>query len=320
MAPETMKTQPTVIQTTNLTKDYELGSFSRKKLRALDHLDLVVEEGETFGLIGPNGAGKTTTLKLLMGLIFPTEGEATILEKPIGDRDAKSEIGYLPEHPYFYDYLTGRELLNYFGQLFGLSRSVRRARVEELLDKVGMTASADVALRKYSKGMTQRIGIAQALVNRPKVVFFDEPMSGLDPIGRREITLLIRELRDSGVTVLFCSHILPDVEQLCDRVAILNKGKLVEMGRLSEILDVSIQTIEVEVENLSEALLAELRGKTSTIEKSGERARMVFACREDFDTALGSLRDGGARLLSVTPVKQSLEEYFVAEVAGEGPR
>ena len=163
----------------------------------------MVEEGETFGLIGPNGAGKTTTLKLLMGLVFPTEGEAKILGKPIGDRDAKSEIGYLPEQPYFYDYLTGRELLNYFGQLFGLSRTERRTRVEELLDKVGMTASGDVALRKYSKGMTQRLGIAQALINRPKVVFFDEPMSGLDPLGRREMTLLIRELRDSGVTVFF---------------------------------------------------------------------------------------------------------------------
>ena len=315
-----MKTQSTVIQTINLTKDYEVGSFSRKKLRALDHLELVVEEGETFGLIGPNGAGKTTTLKLLMGLVFPTEGEAKILGKPIGCRDAKSEIGYLPEQPYFYDYLTGRELLHYFGQLFGLGRSERRRRVEELLDKVGMTESGDVALRKYSKGMIQRLGIAQALLNRPKVVFFDEPMSGLDPIGRREMTLLIRELRDSGVTVFFCSHILSDVEQLCDRVAILNKGKLVELGRLSEILDVSIQTIEVEVENLSEALAAEILGKTRKIEKSGTRARIVFARREDFDAALGPLTDGGARLLSVTPVKQSLEEHFVAEVSGQGPR
>jgi len=315
-----MSTKSIVIRTVNLTKDYEIGSFSRKKHRALDHLELLVEEGETFGLIGPNGAGKTTTLKLLMGLVFPTEGEAEILGKPIGDRDAKSQIGYLPEQPYFYDYLTGRELLHYFGQLFGLSRTERQARIEELLDKVGMTAFGDVALRKYSKGMTQRLGIAQALINRPKVVFFDEPMSGLDPIGRREMTLLIRELRDSGVTVLFCSHILPDVEQLCDRVAILNEGKLVEVGRLNEILDVSIQAIEVEVENLSDALEADLRSEGSAIEKSGARARIVFKRREDFDTAVGPLTAGGARLLSVTPVKQSLEEYFVAEVSGEGPR
>ena len=315
-----MKTHSTVIQTINLTKDYEVGSFSRRKLRALDHLELEVEEGETFGLIGPNGAGKTTTLKLLMGLVFPTEGEAKILGKPIGDRDAKSEIGYLPEQPYFYDYLTGRELLNYFGQLFGLSRTERRTRVEELLDKVGMTASGDVALRKYSKGMTQRLGIAQALINRPKVVFFDEPMSGLDPLGRREMTLLIRELRDSGVTVFFCSHILPDVEQLCDRVAILNEGKLVEIGRLTEILDVSIQAIEVEAENLSEALEAELLGEAIEIKKSGTHVRIVFARREDFDAALRPLTGGGARLLSVTPVKQSLEEYFVAEISEKGPK
>ena len=315
-----MKAQSTVIQTVNLTKDYDVGSFSKRKLRALDHLDLEVEEGETFGLIGPNGAGKTTTLKLLMGLVFPTEGEAKILGKPIGDREAKSEIGYLPEQPYFYDYLTGRELLNYFGQLFGLSSIERRARVDELLDKVDMTAAGDVALRKYSKGMTQRIGIAQALINRPKVVFFDEPMSGLDPLGRREMTLLIRELRDSGVTVFFCSHILPDVEQICDRVAILNEGKLVEIGRLNEILDVSIQAIEVEVENLSDALEAALRGEAKEIEKSGTRARIVFERREDFDTAVGPLTAGGARLLSVTPVKQTLEEYFVAEISGRSPK
>jgi len=315
-----MKTQSTVIKVRDLTKDYDVGSFSRDKLRALDHLELAVEEGETFGLIGPNGAGKTTTLKLLMGLIYPTAGVATILGKPIGDLEMKSRIGYLPEQPYFYDYLTGRELLEYFGQLFGLGRSERRTRVDELLDKVGMTASGDVPLRKYSKGMTQRLGIAQALINEPKVVFFDEPMSGLDPMGRREMTLLIRELRDSGVTVFFCSHILPDVERLCDRVAILNRGKLVEMGPLDDILKVSIRTIEVEIDNLSEALAAELRGKAREIEKTGSRARIVFARQEDFDAAVGPLTSGGARLVSVTPVKQSLEEHFVAEVSGGEPK
>lgn len=306
----------TVIQTLDLTKDYEVGSFSRIRHRALDRLAIDVEDGETFGLIGPNGAGKSTTLKLLMGLIFPTAGEAKILGKPIGDRDAKSQIGYLPEHPYFYDYLTGRELLDYFGQLFGLSRRERASRVEELLDKVGMTSFGDVALRKYSKGMTQRLGIAQALINRPKLVLFDEPMSGLDPVGRREMTLLVRELRDAGVTVLFCSHILSDVEQLCDRVAILNQGKLVEIGKLDDILDVSLHAIEVTVENLSESLTEVLRKKAREVETSGARARIVFDRREDFDDAVASLTSGGARLLTVTPVKQSLEEHFVAEVSG----
>ena len=308
------------VQTWNLTKDYDVGSLSRQKHRALDHLDLKVEEGETFGLIGPNGAGKTTTLKLLMALIFPTEGEAQILGSPAGALEVNRQIGYLPEHPYFYDYLTGRELLDYFGQLFGLSRTERRERTEELLDKVGMSSAADVPLRKYSKGMTQRLGIAQALINRPKMVFLDEPMSGLDPIGRREMTLLIRELKDSGVTVFFCSHILPDVEQLCDRVAILNRGKLVEIGRLDEILDVSIKAVEVEVENLDAGLEAELDGRVKAIERSGARARLTFASGEDFDASLSLLTRNGVRLVSVMPIRQSLEEHFVAEISEEETR
>ena len=302
------------VETIGLTKDYEVGSFLKKPHRALDHLDLQVEQGEIFGLIGPNGAGKTTTLKLLMGLVFPTEGEASILGKPVGDRSMKAEIGYLPEQPYFYDYLTGRELLNYFGQLFGLSPAERRTRADELLAKVGITSAADVQLRKYSKGMTQRLGVAQALLNRPKIVFFDEPMSGLDPVGRREMTLLIRELQSSGVTVFFCSHILPDVEQLCDRVAILDKGKLVEIGHMSEILDVSIHTIEVVADNVEVELDAKLRPLCRDLERVGGRVRLSCSEQAEFDAAAAELIQAGARLLSVTPVKQTLEDFFVREV------
>lgn len=305
------------VETKGLTKDYEVGHIATKTRRALDHLDLTVEEGETFGLIGPNGAGKTTTLKLLMGLVFPTEGEARILGKPVGDREMKRQIGYLPEHPYFYDYLTGRELLLYFGQLFGLSPEERHARAEELLEKVGMTESADVPLRKYSKGMTQRLGIAQALINRPKVVFFDEPMSGLDPVGRREMTLLVRELHASGVTVFFCSHILSDVEQLCDRVAILNRGKLIEVGKLTDILDVSVHTVEVVLENASSELEARIRERAREVERLGERLRIAFSEPSEFDASLELLTGDGARLVSVTPVKQTLEEHFVREL-GKG--
>ena len=302
------------VETIGLTKDYEVGSFLKKPHRALDHLDLEVEQGEIFGLIGPNGAGKTTTLKLLMGLVFPTEGDARILGKPVDDRRMKAEIGYLPEQPYFYDYLTGRELLNYFGQLFGLSAVERRTRTEELLAKVGITSAADVPLRKYSKGMTQRLGVAQALLNRPKIVFFDEPMSGLDPVGRREMTLLVRELQGSGVTVFFCSHILPDVEQLCDRVAILDKGKLVAVGRMSEILDVSIDTIEVVAENVEAELEGKLRPLCRALERVGTRVRLSCAGQADFDAAAAELMQGGGRLLSVTPVKQTLEDLFVRKV------
>jgi ABC-2 type transport system ATP-binding protein len=306
------------VETRGLTKDYSVGSLFQKKRRALDALDLEVEEGEIFGLIGPNGAGKTTTLKLLMGLIFPTGGEARVLGRSLGDAEMKQEVGYLPEQPYFYDYLTGRELLNYFGQLFGLSREERNRRSAELLDTVGMTEAADVPLRKYSKGMMQRLGIAQALVNRPRLVLLDEPMSGLDPIGRREMSHLVRELRDSGVTVLFCSHILPDVEQLCDRVAILHRGKLVESGRLTEIVDVSLQAIEVVVEGLSPELESKLAGKIRSSRRLGTRSHLSFADTSGFESALPTLLENGVRLVSMTPVKETLEDHFVRQVTSDG--
>jgi ABC-2 type transport system ATP-binding protein len=290
-----------------------------KTKRVLHPLDLEVEEGETFGLIGPNGAGKTTTLKLLMGLVFPTGGEARILGRPIGDPEVKRRIGYLPEQPYFYDYLTGRELLNYFGQLFGLSRQERDARSRELLEIVGICEAADVPLRKYSKGMTQRLGIAQALVNRPRLVFLDEPMSGLDPLGRRDMAHLIRHLRDSGVTVFFCSHILSDVEQLCDRVAILNRGKLIEAGRLSAIIDVSVRAVEVVVEGLSPELQDRIAGAFRDLRQQGPRSHISFPDVPTFEKALPVLLTGGAHLVSMNPVKETLEDHFLREVkAGAG--
>ena len=304
-----------ILETRSLTKDYLVGSVRKRSRPALSDLNLQVEEGEIFGLIGPNGAGKTTTLKLLMGLINPTRGEATILGRPIDDIEMKRQVGYLPEHPYFYDYLTGRELLTYFAQLFGLNRFERRERVEELLDKVGIGEVADVQLRKYSKGMTQRLGIAQALVNSPKLVFFDEPMSGLDPIGRREMTHLVRELRDSGVTVFFSSHILSDVEQLCDRVGILNQGRLVELGALARILEVSVREVEVVAENVSEELEAKICVKSSAFRRTGERCEIVFADTYTFDATLPLFVERGARLVSVHRVRRTLEDYFVREIA-----
>jgi ABC-2 type transport system ATP-binding protein len=306
------------VEIRGLTKDYSVGSFIQKKKRALDGLDLEVDEGEIFGLIGPNGAGKTTTLKLLMGLVFPSAGEARILERPLDDAEMKQWIGYLPEQPYFYDYLTGRELLDYVGQLFGLSRDERRRRSFELLEKVGMAEAADAPLRKYSKGMTQRIGIAQALVNHPRIVFLDEPMSGLDPIGRREMSLLIRELRESGVTVFFCSHILSDVEQLCDRVAILNGGKLVESGSLSRIIDVSLRSLEVAVEGLSPELESRIAGCLLQSRRQGAVSHLSFRARADFDRTLPLLLENGVRLVSLNPVKETLEDHFIREVQQGG--
>ena len=307
----------TDVEIDGLTKDYPVGSFSRKTKRALDNLSLSIDRGETFGLIGPNGAGKTTTLKLLMGLVFPTKGRAKILGKPLHDLTMKAQIGYLPEQPYFYDYLTGRELLNYFGQLFGLERGERLRRTNDLLQRVGLTAAGDTQLREYSKGMTQRLGVAQALLNRPRIVFLDEPMSGLDPMGRRDMTVLVRELKNEGVTVLFCSHILPDVEALCDRVAILNHGKKVREGKLSDILDLSL-TIEVVLGNVSDGLEQELGAIASRLHRLGERIKLELGGEEALDKVLGMVQSNGARLVSVQPVRQTLEEYFVREVAATG--
>src|SRR5919204_276774 len=223
---------PPAIRIEELTKDYAIGFWRRRPYRALDRLSLDIEAGEVFGFLGPNGAGKTTTLKLLMQLVFPTSGRAELLGRPLGDLAAKRRVGYLPENPYLYDYLTAEELLTYFAGLFGYKGPDRRARAARLLDDVGIGGERRMQLRKFSKGMLQRVGIAQALINDPEVVFLDEPMSGLDPLGRREVRLVISSLRTRGATVFFSSHILPDVETLCDRVAIMNRGKLLELGAL----------------------------------------------------------------------------------------
>src|SRR5215831_2386985 len=225
-----------IVEIENLTKDYEVGFWRKRKVRALDGLSLTVEPQQIFGFLGANGAGKTTTLKLLMRLIFPNGGSARILGCDISDISMHARIGYLPENPYFYDYLTAREFLEYCGELFGLNQSVRRTRTEQLLTRVNLDQKSwDRQLRKFSKGMLQRVGLAQALVNEPEIVFLDEPMSGLDPVGRREVRDLIASLRDEGKTVFMCSHILSDIEVLCDQVAILKKGKLSQTGYLDEL-------------------------------------------------------------------------------------
>src|SRR5215207_11605228 len=224
------------VEINELTKDYEVGFLRKRKVRALDRLSLNVGRGEIFGFLGANGAGKTTTLKLLMRLMYPTSGNARILGRDIGDTGMHADIGYLPEHPYFYDYLTARELLEYCAELFGYRAAERKRRASDLLARVRLEEKSwDKQLRKFSKGMLQRVGLAQALVNDPAVVFLDEPMSGLDPVGRREVRDLIAELRDEGKTVFMCSHILSDIEVLCDRVAILKRGSLSHMGALEDL-------------------------------------------------------------------------------------
>ncbi|MCC7124173.1 MAG: ABC transporter ATP-binding protein, partial [Acidobacteria bacterium] len=254
-----------VIETEALSKDFLVGFWRPRPYRALDALTLSVEAGEVFGFLGPNGAGKSTTLKLLMQLLYPSSGTARILGKPVGDPSVKARIGFLPENPYFYDHLTAEELLTYFARLFGMTGADARARVGQVLDDVGLGAERRLRLRQYSKGMVQRVGLAQALLNEPEIVFLDEPMSGLDPLGRRQVRQLILKLRDRGCTVFFSSHILSDAEALCSRVAILAQGRLVNTGRLSDILEFELRGWELVVANLSDDMRASLDGRVRHI-------------------------------------------------------
>lgn len=303
----------TVIELTNLTKDYATGFLKKKQVRALDSLSLQVRRGEIFGFLGPNGAGKTTTLKLLMRLIYPTSGTARILGRSIDDVATHSRIGYLPENPYFYDYLSGRELLDYTAALFNMPRDVASGRARELLSLVGLDSDrANRQLRKYSKGMLQRIGIAQALINDPEVVFLDEPMSGLDPIGRREVRDLLLSLREQGKTVFFSSHILSDVEALCDRAAILSRGKLHRIGTVQELTGSDDSTFEVVAVGVSPSSLgkfssiASLRSATAT----PNGVHLVLGNEDEIDDAIAQIHGCGGKLVSVNPRRVSLEDLF----------
>ncbi|MGE0706102.1 MAG: ABC transporter ATP-binding protein, partial [Vicinamibacterales bacterium] len=258
------------LATYGLTKDYAVGFWKKRPCRALDNLTLEVGTGEVFGFLGPNGAGKTTTLKLLMRLVFPTAGRAELLDRPVGDRSARQHIGYLPENPYFYDYLTAEELLRYFAGLFGYAPPERRRRAESLLDEVGIGAERRLPLRKFSKGMLQRVGIAQALINDPQLVILDEPMSGLDPLGRRDVRSLILRLRDRGCTVFFSSHVLADAEALCSRVAVLAKGRLAAAGRLTDIVAFEPRGWDLVVAGVDGALAASLEGRARRFTRIGD--------------------------------------------------
>jgi ABC-2 type transport system ATP-binding protein len=296
------------IEIENLTKDYPFGFLHLKKKRSLEGLTMQVEDGEVFGFLGPNGAGKSTTIKLLVGLIFPDAGSARILGKPITDIEMHRDIGYLPEQPYFYDYLTAAEVLDYFARFHDLTAADRRARVALMLKKVGLETAQKIQLRKYSKGMLQRVGLAQAILHDPKVVILDEPMSGLDPIGRREVRDIILELKREGRTVLFSTHILSDAEMLCDRVGVIVGGKLRGVGAPGEIVGMKAQGMEILFElPVGGASPAAIIAKAT---KTGDRYRMQVS-EEELYAALEQLRGVGAKILSVAQVKASLEEYFM---------
>jgi ABC-2 type transport system ATP-binding protein len=303
-----------IIEIQGLTKDYASGFWRKRWKRSLDHLTLDVQEGEVFGFLGPNGAGKTTTLKLLMGLIFPTAGTARVRGRSIDDVAMHRDIGYLPEHPYFYEYLTARELLDYYARFHGFSAGERSERVNRLLKRVGLESAGKVQLRKFSKGMLQRAGIAQAILHDPKVVFLDEPMSGLDPVGRREVRDIIHDLKQQGRTVFFSTHILSDAEMLCDRVAVLVGGKLQGVGAPAEIVSVEVQSMEILFELPPDrALPQSLAGNAKSI---GGRYRIAVAEAEVYAT-LDQLRVAQARILSMSPVRPTLEDYFIRLVGRE---
>jgi ABC-2 type transport system ATP-binding protein len=302
------------IEFLKLTKDYPLGFWRNRNRRALDNLTFEVQQGEIFGFLGPNGAGKTTTLKLLMGLIFPTAGTARVCGRSIDDVGMHSDIGFLPEQPYFYDYLTARELLDYFARFFGIQRVERRKRVTFLLDRVGLATAGDVQLRKYSKGMLQRVGIAQAILHDPRVVFLDEPMSGLDPVGRREVRDIILDLKRRGHTVFFSTHVISDAEILCDRVAVLLGGKLQSVGSPSEIVSIDVRGMEILFEIRDGRALPAGLAERST--QTGERYRIEVPEAELY-AALEQLRACEARILSVSPLRPTLEDYFLGLVGRE---
>jgi ABC-2 type transport system ATP-binding protein len=299
------------IEILGLEKTYTVGFWRKRPKRALQPLHLQVEDGEIFGFLGPNGAGKTTTLKMLMGLVFPTAGSARILGQEWTDPEVKAQIGFLPEQPYFYDYLTAHELLDYYGQLSGLAAKERKRRIDEVLTRVGLTDIKGVQLRKFSKGMLQRAGIAQAILHNPKLVFFDEPMSGLDPLGRREVRDLMEELKQEGKTVFFSTHILSDAEALCDRVAIIHKGELRGVGAV-EALTSTVQG-KVEVIWQGTQIPAAMKALGADCHVSGDRVRAVIPDTAQ-DTAIDALRRERLRLIAITPLRTSLEAYFVEKL------
>ena len=303
------------LATHDLTKDFLVGFWRKRPYRALDRLTLDVEAGEVFGFLGPNGAGKTTTLKLLMQLVYPTGGDGEILGRPLGDRSVKQRIGYLPENPYFYDYLTAEELLAYYASMFGIRGAERRVRAARLLDEVGIGAERRLQLRKFSKGMLQRVGIAQALINEPELVIFDEPMSGLDPLGRRDVRALILRLRDRGCTVFFSSHVLSDAEALCNRVAILAKGRLVTAGRLTDMLALRAGGWELVVAGAGEPLIASLGARVRRAVRISEgRYLLELPLAPPPEQLLAELTAAGAHLASLNPIRETLEDVFVESV------
>lgn len=310
-----------VIDVRDLKKTYRT-PFARKKVEALRGVTFSVERGHIFGFVGPNGAGKTTTIRTLMGLIRPTGGSATLLGHPLASRAARAKIGFLPESPYFYDYLDVAELCDLAGRLFGMSPAARKKRADELIDKVGLSRARGQSLKKFSKGMLQRAGLAQALMNSPELVVLDEPMSGLDPIGRKEVRDLILELRDQGTTVFFSTHILSDVEAITDRVAIVARGQLQAHGTPAELVSRSITAVDVTVRLAPvpdaavapDTDIAALEHGATRVRRVGDELSLTLAADADVDAWIARAHAAGAKILQIAPRHETLEQLFVRQV------
>jgi ABC-2 type transport system ATP-binding protein len=303
---------PEAISVQDLTKVYGPGSGG---VAAVDHVSFQVQKGEIFGFIGPNGAGKTTTIKTLLGLIFPTSGAVTVLGQPAGDIEVKRRIAYLPESPYFYEHMTGYEVLDFYARLFGMDKETRKSKIAALMEQVGLARDGKRVLRQYSKGMLQRIGIAQALINDPDIMFLDEPTSGLDPIAHKDIQDLIRSLKKQGKTVLLSSHQLIDVENVCDRVAIINRGKLVKIGSMDELLHAG--TTVITLAHAADDIQDKVKPLADKTAVEGEYLRVTVRGQENIQSVLDTAR-GKADLVSVVPQRQSLEDLFVEIVREAG--
>jgi ABC-2 type transport system ATP-binding protein len=305
----------TAVAAEHLSKTFRVGFWGRK-VRAVVDLSVEVRRGEIFGLLGPNGAGKTTTIKMLLGFVRPTSGRTSVAGFPGGSLASRRKLGYLPENPALYEYLNGIEYLRFAGRLTGLSRADAARSAEVLLEKVGLAGRADRAIRRFSKGMVQRLGLAQALIGNPEIVILDEPMSGLDPIGRKDVRDLIFALRGEGRTVLFSTHILSDVEAICDRIGIIAEGRLTDCGTLSTLLKPGVRAVEVVAQNAPRELVARLASDGAQVLERDDGTVLTFPSEESADLAVRALVAGGGRLVSLSPHRDTLEALFVKRARG----
>jgi ABC-2 type transport system ATP-binding protein len=304
-----------VLEVEGLRKVFHIGFF-RKRVEAVTGTSFKVKRGEIFGLLGPNGAGKTTTIKAILRLIFPTEGEIRIFGRSADDREAAKRVGYMPENPYVYQYLKPLEFLDLCGRLVGIPKTDRRARSEEMIDKVGLRHAMDRPIGKFSKGMMQRIGLAQALLHDPELLILDEPMSGLDPIGRKEVRDLLLEQRERGKTLLFTSHILSDVELLCDRVVIMQEGEITSEGQVHDLLETAGRQVEIRLSSASQALKDSLSSRGTILDGGAGHLTLRVEGQKAVDEVIRISNAAGARLDAMIPERQTLEKLFLKNAGG----